>query len=243
MIMKKTLLVILCCLFSITIQAQTEHLKFMGIPIDGKIIQFHRSLSQKGLTRVTNQSDFCMYEGVFAGNNATIFVKKEPKEDSVYSVIVAIPCFNIKNSQSQYEEFKYKLIRKYNCISDTSFVEKINTNAKDLFDKVNEGLLSLNTYFEEKIDGKEKTTICVEKNDSWYKNFSLLENVNDSNRIELIKSLIKLQYYLMRGSVGRIVITRGQFESLGESYNHAVIIAYIDEENNRKNEEKKDDDL
>ena len=224
-------------------QAQTEHLKFMGIPIDGKIIQFHRSLSQKGLTRVVNQSNFCVYEGVFAGDNATIFVNKEPKEDSVYGVIVEIPCFNIKNSQSKYDEFKYKLIRKYNCISDSSFVGKINTDVKGLFDEVDEGILSLNTYFEEYVDGKEKTTICVEKRESWNDYFSLLENANDSNRVDLIKSLIKLHYYLRRGSVGRIVITRGQLESLGESYNHAVIIAYIDEENRRKNEEKKDDDL
>lgn len=241
--MKRTLLITLCCLFSIMIQAQTEHLKFMGIPIDGKMIQFHRSLSQKGLIRVMSLSDFCLYEGVFAGNNASILVKKEPKEDSIYSVIVALPCFNIKNSQLQYEDFKYKLIRKYNCISDSSFIGKIDTNAKDFLDKVNEGFLSLNTYIEEYDEGKEKTTIYVEKPDSWYRDISLLENANDSTQLELIKSLIKLDYYLMRGSVGRIVITIGNFESLGESYNHAVLIAYIDGENSRKNEEKKDDDL
>ena len=144
--MKRTLLITILCLFSIMTQAQTEHLKFMGIPIDGKIVQFHKSLSQKGFTRVMNQSDFSLYEGVFAGNNSTVFVKKEPKEDSVYSVIVAIPCFNKKNCQSQYENFKYRLIQKYNCVSDSSFVNKIDTNIKDFYDKVNEGFYSLNTY-------------------------------------------------------------------------------------------------
>lgn len=241
--MKKTIFIILCCLFSIMTLAQTEHLKFMGIPIDGKMVQFHRSLSQKGLTRVTNQSDFCLYEGVFAGNNASIFVKKEPKEDSIYSVIVAIPCFNKKNCQSQYEDFKYKLIRKYNCVSDSSFVMNTDTNIKEFFDKVNEGFYSLNTYSKECYDEKEKTTIYLEKPDSWYSNISLLENANDSSEIELVKSIIKLHYLIMRGSVGRIVLTMENFESLGESYNNAVIIAYIDEENSRKNEEKKDDDL
>ena len=241
--MKRTLLITILCLFSIMTQAQTEHLKFMGIPIDGKIVQFHKSLSQKGFTRVMNQSDFSLYEGVFAGNNSTVFVKKEPKEDSVYSVIVAIPCFNKKNCQSQYENFKYRLIQKYNCVSDSSFVNKIDTNIKDFYDKVNEGFYSLNTYLEECDDEKEKTTIYLEKRDSWYNNMSLLDNANDSSTIEMVKSLVKLQYYLMRGSVGRIVLTMGHFESLGESYNNAVIIAYIDEENSRKNEEKIDDDL
>lgn len=241
--MKRTLFVIICCLFSIMIQAQTEHLKFMGIPIDGKINQFHRSLSQKGFTCVTSHSTFCLYEGIFAGNNVNVFVYKEPKEDSISSVSVVIPCFNIRNSQSQYEDFKYKLIRKYNCVSDSSFVEKINTDSKGFLDELNEGFFSLNTYSEEYDGEKEKTTIFLEKKESFDNGISLLENANDSTEIELAKAFIKLHYYIMRGSLGRIVITRGNFESLGESYNHAVIIGYVDEENSRKNEEKKEDDL
>lgn len=241
--MERRLLVILCCLFSIAIQAQTEHFKFMGIPIDGNINQFHRSLSQKGLTRKACQSNFCLYEGVFAGSNASMIVEKEPKEDSVYSVIVVIPYFSIKNSQSSYEDFKHKLIRKYNCIPDSSFINKIDTDSKDYCDKVNEGILSFNTYVEEFVDGSEKTTIFVEEPDCWNRYFTLLENANDSSNVELVKGLMKLQYYLLRGSLGRIVITMGHFESLGEAYNHALVIAYIDEENSNKNEEKKDNDL
>lgn len=241
--MKRTLLVILCCLFSIMTQAQTEHMKFMGIPIDGKITQFHRSISQKRFTRVTNISDLYLYEGVFAGYSATVFVNKTP-EDSIYSVMVAIPCSNIKNCQSIYEDFKYRLIRKYNCVSDSFFVEKLETDTRGFLNDVNEGVLSLNTYIEESSDEKKKTTIYVESLEDFNKSISLAENLNDSIKYKLLKDLLKLRFnILFRGSLGSIVITSGSFSSLGELYNHAVVIAYVDEENSRKNEIKKEEDL
>ena len=47
--MKKYLLVALCCLFSILTQAQTEHMKFMGIPLNGSITAFQTKLQAKGI--------------------------------------------------------------------------------------------------------------------------------------------------------------------------------------------------
>ena len=44
----RTILIGICCLFSILLQAQTEHFKFMGIPLDGKISAFDRELKKKG---------------------------------------------------------------------------------------------------------------------------------------------------------------------------------------------------
>ena len=45
---KRTILIGICCLFSILLQAQTEHFKFMGTPLDGKISAFDRELKKKG---------------------------------------------------------------------------------------------------------------------------------------------------------------------------------------------------
>ena len=48
--MKKGLLMLFGCLFALAIQAQSEHLKFMGIPLDGKINDFQSQLLKKGCT-------------------------------------------------------------------------------------------------------------------------------------------------------------------------------------------------
>jgi hypothetical protein len=45
---KRVILTCICCLFSLFLQAQTEHFKFMGIPLNGKISSFDRELKKKG---------------------------------------------------------------------------------------------------------------------------------------------------------------------------------------------------
>ncbi len=46
--MKKTITLIFCLLTAIIVQAQTEHLNFMGIPLNGTITQFQTKLMAKG---------------------------------------------------------------------------------------------------------------------------------------------------------------------------------------------------
>ena len=47
--MKKSMMLIIVCLMSMCIQAQTEHLKFMGIPLTGSITAFQEKLKAKGI--------------------------------------------------------------------------------------------------------------------------------------------------------------------------------------------------
>ena len=47
--MKKYITLIILSLLAITIHAQTEHAKFMGIPINGTITQFQQKLQAKGI--------------------------------------------------------------------------------------------------------------------------------------------------------------------------------------------------
>lgn len=55
--MKKILLSFVFGLFGLSALAQVEHLKFMGISLDGSISDFHNALVAKGLTENKSKSE------------------------------------------------------------------------------------------------------------------------------------------------------------------------------------------
>ena len=97
--MKKYLLLILCTLFiSVSLSAQSksnQHLKFMGIPINGSITNFQNKLIAKGLSynkavSKAIESPVRIFNGQFAGEKADIFVYYNRSLNLVYSVGVVI---------------------------------------------------------------------------------------------------------------------------------------------------------
>lgn len=97
--------------------AQEEHLKFMGIPLDGKIKAFHSKLINKGckLDPLTGtiSDNFRVYNGLFAGESAQIIISFEPKSKIVYSGVAAIKQYSESSAISFYEEMKNLIINKY----------------------------------------------------------------------------------------------------------------------------------
>jgi len=115
--MKKALLSILC-FFSIMIQAQTEHLKFMGIPLDGSITAFHTKLQGKGLkydAETTRQLDLCCrcYRGSFSGEKASFFVYYNEKTKIVYRAKAVITYQNKELGEEKFKSYKSLLKTKY----------------------------------------------------------------------------------------------------------------------------------
>ena len=97
--MKKTLLLILFTLFlSAPLYAQSksnQHLKFMGIPIDGSITNFQNKLIAKGFKydKVGSQNiegPTRIFKGQFAGESSQLFVYYDRDQKFVYSVGVCI---------------------------------------------------------------------------------------------------------------------------------------------------------
>lgn len=84
--MKKYLTLILFVLMSITAAAQ--HMKFMGIPLNGTIAQFTTKLQSKGITiSPTNKYSGagCRYfSGSFFGKRAEFYVYYIPSSKLVY---------------------------------------------------------------------------------------------------------------------------------------------------------------
>ena len=110
----KKLLISLMMLVGITATAQTEHLTFKGVPIDGTLTSFVNKLKQKGLSHLATQDGIALLEGDFAGyKECTIFVSQYESE-IVNRVAVIFP----KNDTwsglySNYSTIKNLLTQKY----------------------------------------------------------------------------------------------------------------------------------
>ena len=115
--MKKSLLLLMMVLLlALTSFAQTEHMKFMGIPIDGSLKSFCSQLKKKGFDRdpyETRRKDSRIYFGEFAGHNSKIFVYSDAKSNNVHSVIVNIPSYEEDVALSIYNNLRQMLIEKY----------------------------------------------------------------------------------------------------------------------------------
>lgn len=100
----------------------TEHLKFMGIPIDGSPKSFANKLKSRGFTLEDSLSpDVIWMTGTFAGiSNSDVFIYKYPATANVYKVRVVFPG---QDSWSQiemrYNKFKDWLSQKYLLLEST----------------------------------------------------------------------------------------------------------------------------
>ena len=100
----------------------TEHLKFMGIPIDGSPKAFANKLKSKGFALDSSSTpDVIWMTGTFAGiSDSNVLIYKSPSSANVYKVRVVFPK---QDSWSQlemrYNQFKDWLSQKYLLIEST----------------------------------------------------------------------------------------------------------------------------
>lgn len=113
--MRKYVFLLVSLFITFAIQAQTEHLKFMGIPLNGTITQFQSKLATKGLVpnNKINQSipvGCRAFSGTFSGEKANIYVYYNSKTKIVYRAKAVIQYdkdqveFKLKNFVSLLQE-------------------------------------------------------------------------------------------------------------------------------------------
>ena len=161
--MKKSLLLLMMVLLlALTSFAQTEHMKFMGIPIDGSLKSFCSQLKKKGFDRdpyETRRKDSRIYIGEFAGHNSKVFVYSDAKSNNVHSVIVNIPSYEEDVALSIYNNLRQMLIEKY---SEDVGVKEYKWLNEKYADKIQEGKLTeLKWLYEKKDDDGYDVTYIV----------------------------------------------------------------------------------
>lgn len=100
----------------------TEHLKFMGIPIDGSPKAFANKLKSRGFTLEDPLSPNILWmTGTFAGiSNSNVFIYKSPATANVYRVRVMFPNVDSWSElEMRYSKFKDWLSQKYLLLEST----------------------------------------------------------------------------------------------------------------------------
>lgn len=116
--MMKRILIALLFIFScIGAMAQNanEHLKFMGIPINGTLESFTQKLVAKKIKSIQAAEGVGLFNGTFAGkNDCNIFVATVPNRNIVSKVVVCLPPRETWAwLESDYNQFKQMLTSKY----------------------------------------------------------------------------------------------------------------------------------
>ena len=168
--MKKISLFCIGCLFSILLQAQSEHLKFMGIPLDGKISAFHKEMKKKGfsLDEIEGRKlhGIYIYNGVFAGEKSQVFVYYDDKTKIVYRAGVIITCYSKETVINKYENSRDMLEEKYSEDEGVLYAEKIKKDslANEIMMKLGGASFEWKVVDEE--EGYEATTFLIPNIDS-----------------------------------------------------------------------------
>ena len=116
--MMKRILIALLFVFSCMgamAQNANEHLKFMGIPINGTLESFTQKLVAKKIKSIQAAEGVGLFNGAFAGkNDCNIFVATVPNRNIVSKVVVCLPPRETWAwLESDYNEFKQMLTSKY----------------------------------------------------------------------------------------------------------------------------------
>ena len=115
--MKKILSLVVCMLICLSVQAD-DHLKFMGIPLDGTITQFQAKLAKKGVAHDVAGSKIlppgCRgFNGTFSGKKANIYVYYDTTSKVVYRAKAVIDYSDKSLCSSDYDYFVSMLSEKY----------------------------------------------------------------------------------------------------------------------------------
>ena len=108
---KRFIFSVVAVLLSVTLNAQTPHLKFKGIPIDGEYKAFSQKLIQKGFKQVDISSDGIVLIGNFmATPGVMVLVYPDPTSKAVSMVSAMI---DAGDSWAQIESKYYDVIDTY----------------------------------------------------------------------------------------------------------------------------------
>ena len=108
-----TLFLFLTVVFSSAAQAD-EHLKFRGIPIEGKTPEFVSKLCDQGFSVQVSDDKFALLYGTFTGRNARIFVSSTTVSHSVYRLLVQFDKVSTWHELvTLYDYYVSQYIRKY----------------------------------------------------------------------------------------------------------------------------------
>jgi hypothetical protein len=166
--MKKSILLFVFCLLCVISQAQTEHLKFAGIPITGNIEQFQQQLLAKGFKQNTiNKFEIeeldgklapegkRIYRGKFVNQKAKVKVFFDTKTKQVFRVQAYFTKLDENAAQVKLEYYKGLLANKYGAANMKEHDQSkelpgflLTAHGGQIFGYVSKSSIFYNTYIQ-----------------------------------------------------------------------------------------------
>ena len=118
MMKRQTILVLFLLFLTLSVQAQTKHMKFAGIPLAGTIEQFQKKLVAKGFhvqTMLNRQLPVGtrLFKGVFAGKTGNVAVYYDVGAKVVYGAKVYFDSLTSDRARTELDNLKSLLTIKY----------------------------------------------------------------------------------------------------------------------------------
>ena len=163
--MKKLIFALICFICSVFSSAQSDHLTFKGIPIDGKLSSYVAKLKTKGLIPISIEKDLVVLKGEFAGyKNCKIAAVSSKNKDVVDRTVVFFPSL-LKWSllENNYLSLKNMLSKKYG--DPSTCVEEFQSNSTPTDDgmKMTELILDQCKYYSVFTTEKGNIELSIEK--------------------------------------------------------------------------------
>lgn len=135
--LSKLLYALLFGILLISCSNYTEHMDFMGIPINGTLEEFSKKLVDNGLKPVEpedKQTKSHIFKGKFAGEDAVFYVLYNERSNWVYGVSIIVFCKTLDELYDKYEYFKSSYKKKFNLNvndEDTEFFIEFTADKSD----------------------------------------------------------------------------------------------------------------
>ena len=145
--MRKLFLLSLMLMFSFVLSAQTEHMKFAGIPLNGSIEQFQKKLVAKGFRLNAKMSKMLpvgtrSFVGTFAGKQGNIAVYYDTDTKNVYGAKVYYNGLTDDRAKEELDNLRSILSAKY---GETNISDGADKSGRTTF-TVDTGLGSIYCY-------------------------------------------------------------------------------------------------
>ncbi len=131
--MKRILVLWMAMMIAFSVSAQTGHLTFKGVPIDGTLNEFVGKLKQKGLKHIGTEQGIAIFKGEFAAHKGCSIVAIAHESGKVYRVGVMFPEQETwLRLYNDYSSIKDMLTQKYG--EPTTVIEEFQSYSGGKYD-------------------------------------------------------------------------------------------------------------
>lgn len=118
----------LLLLLALTTMAQTEHVGFLGVPLDGSIQHFQEALTDKGCSYDPEANALLpkgirAYKGSYAGYDAQLLVFYDEATNLVYQAQAVISCHGEEACEAVFNDINSRLQAKYGTLLSTKSIQ------------------------------------------------------------------------------------------------------------------------